>query len=162
MDPEKEFIQLIGQHQGIVHKVCSLYMNKEQDKKDLFQEILLAAWKGFKNFRGDAKFTTWLYRVSLNTAITFYRKELRTIETTVLREQETLLSYPAYQPDDQLLAMHQAIAELSGIDKALVMLYLADYDYQEIGSIMGITANNVAVKINRLKIKLKESCKKYV
>jgi RNA polymerase sigma factor (sigma-70 family) len=85
MHTEKDFIQSIEQDQNIIHKVCSLYMNKEQDKKDLFQEIVLNAWKGFRNFKGEARFSTWLYRVALNTAITFYRKEKRQVETAAMK-----------------------------------------------------------------------------
>jgi RNA polymerase sigma-70 factor, ECF subfamily len=92
MHTEKNFIQSIEQNQQIIHKVCNLYMNNEQDKKDLFQEVVLGAWKGFNNFKGDAKFSTWLYRVALNTAITFYRKDLRSIKTAALQEQLTGLN----------------------------------------------------------------------
>src|ERR1700716_2981781 len=75
MASEKQFISLLNQHQKIVYKVCNLYMDMHSDREDLFQEITLQAWKAYGNFRGDAKFSTWLYRVSLNTAITFFRKE---------------------------------------------------------------------------------------
>ena len=163
MPGEKDFIQSIEHNQKIIHKVCSLYMNNEQDKKDLFQEILLAAWKGFGNFKGDAKFSTWLYRVALNTAITFYRKEKRQPETASLPEQFTIASADNnVEGEEQLTAMYKSINELSGIDKALVMLYMEDYSYIEMGELMGITANNVAVKMNRIKTKLKESTKKYL
>ncbi|HMC85736.1 MAG TPA: RNA polymerase sigma factor [Chitinophagaceae bacterium] len=162
MHTEKIFTDSIKQNQKIIFKVCSLYMDNEQDKKDLFQEIVLAAWKGFKNFKGDAKFSTWLYRVALNTAITFYRKEKRQIETAELKDQLAGIADNTYKQEDQIIAMNKAIAELSKIDKALVMLYMEDYDYQEIGEIIGITANNVAVKMNRVKAKLKESSKKYL
>jgi RNA polymerase sigma factor (sigma-70 family) len=163
MPTEKDFIQSIEQNQKIIHKVCNLYMNNEQDKKDLFQEIVLSAWKGFKNFKGDAKFSTWLYRVSLNTAITFYRKEKREIETATYEEQyANQLLETQFKEEEQLTAMHRAIADLSSIDKGLVMLYLEDYNYQDIGDIMGISANNVAVKMNRIKTKLKETSKKYL
>jgi len=162
MPGEKDFIQSIEQNQKIIHKVCNLYMNNEQDKKDLFQEVLLAAWKGYGNFKGDAKFSTWLYRVALNTAITFYRKDKRQIETAELKEQAAGFVDNLAPKEEQLTAMHKAIAGLSKIDKALVMLYLEDYDYNEIGNVMGITANNVAVKMSRIKIKLKESAEKYL
>ncbi len=163
MPGEQDFIQSIEQNQKIIHKVCSLYMNNGQDKKDLFQEIVLAAWKGFGNFKGDAKFSTWLYRVALNTAITFYRKEKRQPETAVLPEQLTIASADSNpEAEEQLTAMYKSINELSGIDKALVMLYMEDYSYIEMGELMGITANNVAVKMNRIKTKLKESAKKYL
>ncbi|MFT3934308.1 MAG: RNA polymerase sigma factor [Chitinophagaceae bacterium] len=163
MPTEKEFIQAIDNHQKIIHKVCHLYMSNEQDRKDLFQEILLAAWKGYKNFKGDAKFSTWLYRVALNTAITFYRKEQRQIITSPLSEQFTATVAENNQAEaEQLTAMYKSINDLSSIDKALVMLYMEDYNYQEIGELMGITANNVAVKINRIKIKLKETAQQYL
>jgi len=162
MPGEKDFIQSIEQHQRIIHKVCNLYMSNEQDKKDLFQEILLGAWKGYGNFKGDAKFSTWLYRVALNTAITFYRKEKRQIKIAELKEQTAGFVDNHSGQEEQMAAMHGAIAALSTIDKALVMLYLEEYDYNEIGSIMGISANNVAVKMSRIKTKLKERAEKYL
>ncbi|MEO5592941.1 MAG: RNA polymerase sigma factor [Chitinophagaceae bacterium] len=163
MPTGKDFIQSIEQNQKIIYKVCNLYMNNEQDKKDLFQEIILSAWKGFGNFKGDAKFSTWLYRVALNTAITFYRKEKRQVETATYEEYHfNGIAETRLKEDEQLNAMHRAIADLSNIDKGLVMLYLEDYNYQDIGDIMGISPNNVAVKMNRIKIKLKENSKKYL
>jgi len=129
------------------------------DREDLFQEILLNAWKGIHNFKGEARFSTWLYRVALNTAISFYRKGQRQVETT---PWPPTLSLPdTTDNNEELAAMYLAIAGLSPIDKALVMLYLEEYSYTEIGDIMGITANNVAVKMNRIKTRLRESSKKY-
>jgi RNA polymerase sigma factor (sigma-70 family) len=162
MYTEKEFIASIQSNQGIIHKVCSLYMDTIQDKEDLFQEILLNAWKGIKNYKGDAKFSTWLYRVALNTAITFYRKDRRTVMTAELKEQFAALPDHVHDQEEMVSAMYKVISGLSSIDKALVMLYLEDYSYQEIGDIMGITSNNVAVKMNRIKAKLKENSKKYL
>jgi RNA polymerase sigma factor (sigma-70 family) len=162
MHQQKSFIQAIDQHQKIIYKVCNLYMNDEQDKKDLFQEILLAAWKGYRHFKGDAKFSTWLYRVALNTAITFYRKEMRQPSITFMPEAPAIASAPPDSGTDQLTAMYASINELSVIDKALVMLYMEEYSYIEIGDMMGITPNNVAVKMNRIKIRLKESTRKYL
>ncbi|MBV9988142.1 MAG: RNA polymerase sigma factor [Chitinophagaceae bacterium] len=157
MPSEKEFITLLNQHQKIVHKVCNLYMDRHSDREDLFQEVTLQAWKAYGNFRGDAKFSTWLYRVALNTAITFFRKEKRQPDiysTDNVPEQSEEEQGPV---EEQVKAMYAAIGELSKIDKAIVMLYLEDYSYNEIGDMMGITANNVAVKMNRIKTKLKES-----
>lgn len=135
-------------------------MDKHADREDLFQEITLQAWKAYANFRGDAKFSTWLYRIALNTAITFFRKEKRApsiYSTDVVPEQNE----EAYDPiEEKVKAMYAAIGNLSKIDKAIVMLYLEDYSYIEIGDMMGITANNVAVKMNRIKIKLKEETQK--
>ena len=160
MASEKEFISLLNQHQKIVYKVCNLYMDRHSDREDLFQEITLQAWKAYGNFRGDAKFSTWLYRVALNTAITFFRKEKKKPEifsTDIIPEQpeeaDSLI-------EEQVKAMYAAIGDLSKIDKAIIMLYLEDYSYTEIGEMMGITANNVAVKMSRIKIKLKEETQK--
>jgi RNA polymerase sigma factor (sigma-70 family) len=157
---EKEFIELLNKHQNIIHKICNVYMNERSSREDLFQEITLQAWKAYKNFRGDAQFSTWLYRVALNTAITFYRKAKRQI-ATILTDQLPD-TYEAFNPiEEQVQAMYKAIAGLSKIDKALVMLYLEDYSYKDIGDMLGITANNVAVKMNRVKTKLKEETTKY-
>lgn len=156
---EREFVALLNKHQNIVHKICTVYMVEPADKEDLFQEITLQAWKGINNFRGDAQFSTWLYRVALNTAITFFK-----------RERKQLTSHAEYFPDppiehnlveEQVQAMHKAISGLSRIDKALVMLYLEDYSYKEIAETLGMTVTNVGVKMNRIKTKLKEETMKY-
>jgi RNA polymerase sigma factor (sigma-70 family) len=156
---EQDFIQAVETHQGVIHKVCQLYMKEPQGREDLFQEILLNAWKGIRHFKGEARFSTWLYRVALNTAITFYRKEKRQVETTPWPHNFSLPDHHPGPEADELNALYQAIAGLSDIDKALVMLYLEDYSYTEIGDIMGITANNVAVKMNRIKNRLRERIK---
>lgn len=163
MSREKEFITLLNQNQRIIHKVCNLYMDAHADREDLFQEITLQAWKAYGNFRGDAKFSTWLYRIALNTAITFFRKEKRQPDIFSTEAVPDFNANDAYDPiEEQVKAMYAAIGELSKIDKAIVMLYLEDYSYNDIGEMMGITANNVAVKMNRIKTKLKESTQKYM
>lgn len=160
MPDEQEFISVINQHQKIIHKVCSVYMDMQTDREDLFQEIVLQAWKSYSTFRGEAQFSTWLYRVALNTAITFFRKKKnqpKIFKTEIFPE----LVEQKNTDEEQLSAMYKAISELSSIDKALVMLYIEDYNYNEIGDMMGISPNNVAVKMIRIKTKLKESTKKY-
>lgn len=163
MSIEQEFITLLNQHQKIIHKVCNLYMDLQADREDLFQEITLQAWKAYGKFRGDAKFSTWLYRVALNTAITFFRKEKRqpALFSTTTFPDENATDSPD-PVEEQVRALYTAISDLSRIDKALVMLYLEDYNYNEIGEMMGITANNVAVKMNRIKSKLKEQTQKHL
>lgn len=159
---EKEFIKAIQDNQQIIVKVSNLYMDTPADREDLFQEILFNAWKGNKNYKGNSKFSTWLYKVALNTSITFFKKDKR-------KSSVFLSEIPGMEPpdstdhsDEQSVAMNKAINELSEIDKALVMLYLEEYDYHEIADIMGISSNNVAVKMNRIKAKLKENSKKYL
>ena len=160
MSTEQEFIQLLNKHQNIIHKVCSVYMDVYADREDLFQEVTLQAWKAYPNFRGDAKFSTWLYRVALNTAITFFRKDKKQIPTINTEAFHDTSEF--HNPiEEQVQAMYKAIGDLSKIDKALIMLYLEDYNYNDIGEMLGISANNVAVKMNRLKIKLKEETQKH-
>lgn len=160
MPGESEFVYLISQHRNIIYKVCNLYMDDKEQREDLFQEITLQAWKTFAHFRGDAKFGTWLYRVALNTAITYFKKEQK--QASVVFTPSLPDATDTYEPaEEQLQALYQAISSLSKIDKALVMLYLDDYNYQDIGEMLGITANNVAVKMNRIKIRLREESKKY-
>jgi len=160
MNAEKEFIALLNQHQKIIYKVCNLYLQSHADKEDLFQEVTLQAWKAYANFRGDAKFSTWLYRVALNTAITFYRKEKKQFIYST-DELPEIAGVPYDPIEEKTKAMYTAIAELSKIDKAIVMLYLEDYSYNEISEVLGITANNIAVKMNRIKIKLKVNVKSF-
>lgn len=160
MGSEIEFISLLKQHQKIIYKVCKLYMDMHSEREDLFQEITLQAWKAYGSFRGESKFSTWLYRVSLNTAITYFRKEKKrqVIYTTDALPDR---SEEAFEPiEEQVHMMYAAIGELSKIDKAIVMLYLEDFSYNEIGDMMGITANNVAVKMNRIKMKLRTETQK--
>ncbi|MDD2793754.1 MAG: RNA polymerase sigma factor [Sediminibacterium sp.] len=161
MPSEKEFVSLLNQHQKIIYKVCNLYMQSYADREDLFQEITLQAWKAFGNFRGDAKFSTWLYRVALNTAITFYRKEKKRIVFST-DEVPELATGPKDPIEIQTKAMYAAIADLSRINKAIVMLYLEDYSYNEISDVVGITPNNIAVKMNRIKVKLREQTQKHL
>ncbi|MFY8129246.1 MAG: RNA polymerase sigma factor [Chitinophagaceae bacterium] len=158
---KQEFIQLINTHQRIIYKVCNLYMNNSTDKEDLFQEVCLQAWKAIDSFKGESQFSTWLYRVALNTAITFIRKDKRKAPQTLVEEFPEVVDETSKEKEEQLIAMYKAIGNLSKIDKALVMLYLEDFSYIEIGKIMGITPNNVAVKMNRLKVKLKEETEKH-
>lgn len=161
MAGEQTFIGLLNEHQKIIHKVCNLYMDSIEDREDLFQEITLQAWKAYGSFRGHAKFSTWLYRVALNTAITFFKKEKRALKAypgEILPEGKQ----EAYNPiEEQVQAMYAAIGQLSKVDKAIVVLYLEDYNYKDIGEILGITANNVAVKMNRIKSRLINETKKH-
>ena len=161
MNPDQAFIDLLNKHQRIIHKVCTLYMDNPADREDLFQEITLQAWKAYGSFRGEAQFSTWLYRVALNTAITFFRKDKRKPRMVYDYTTHERAADADTHIEEQVIAMYKAIGELSKIDKALVMLYLEDYSYQQIGEMMGITANNVAVKMNRIKTKLKENSKKH-
>jgi RNA polymerase sigma-70 factor (ECF subfamily) len=155
---EKEFVQIISQNQGIIHKVCSIYCDSEEDRRDLFQEILAQLWKSFPTFRNESKFTTWMYRVALNTAITSFKKIKRQPDNSSLEIGNFQLAVEEYdhETEDQIKLLYQAIANLSGIEKSIVLLYLENKEYEEIAEITGITQNYVRVKMNRIKKKLKK------
>ncbi|UNY98696.1 RNA polymerase sigma factor [Zhouia spongiae] len=154
---EHSFVNLLEKHQNIVHKVCRIYTNDGASHSDLFQEITIQLWKAYPKFRGDAKFTTWMYRVALNTAITLYRKSKRSIDTQDFEGVSYKIKYEHYDDteEQQLKLMYKAIKQLNDIDKALVFLYLEDKNYAEISETLGISEINARVKMNRIKTKLK-------
>ena len=154
---EHSFIEQLEKHQNIVHKVCRLYTNNQDAHNDLFQEITIQLWKAFPKFRGEAKFSTWMYRVGLNTAITLYRKKKRTIRTEAFDAFEFKIKSEEYDDteEQQLKLLYQAVHQLNDIEKALVFLYLEDKNYKEISETMGISEVNARVKMNRVKTKLR-------
>ncbi len=154
---QKAFTSLVQQHQALIHKVCHFYCNSPEDKKDLFQEIVYQLWRSFDSFRGEAKFTTWLYRIALNTALTFVRKNklnraITFMDADLIGIPQDNRAQELREQDDQL---NRAIARLSDVEKSLVMLYLEERSYEEMEDILGINQNNLRVKMNRIKEKLK-------
>ncbi len=158
---ESEFVALLEEHQNIVHKICRIYTNNEVDHKDLFQEISIQLWRSFDRFEGKSKFSTWMYRVGLNTAITLYRKNKKRIDTYAINEEINSIELDGYDPaiDEQLNWLHEKIEEFSEIDKALVLLYLENKRYDEIAETLGISTVNARVKMNRIKQRLKKMIK---
>ena len=154
---EHQFVTNLERHQNIVHKICRIYTNDQASHNDLFQEITIQLWKAYPMFRGDAKFSTWMYRVALNTAITLYRKKKRGIQTTDYDSVHFRIQAEEYDPatEQQLKLLYNAVKELNDIEKALVFLYLEDKNYKEISETMGISEVNARVKMNRVKTKLK-------
>ena len=159
MDKELEhiFVKQLEENQNIVHKICRLYTNDQDSHNDLFQEITIQLWKAYPKFRGDSKFSTWMYRVALNTAITLYRKSKRRIKTQDFEEVSFKIATEEYDrtEEQQLSLMYSAVKELNDIDKALVFLYLEDKNYKEISETLGITEVNARVKMNRVKDKIR-------
>lgn len=154
---EHKFVTELESNQNIVHKVCSLYTNDRDSHKDLFQEITIQLWKAYPKFRGESKFSTWMYRVALNTAITLYRKSKRRVKTQDFDSVIYKIKTDEYDDTEerQLKLIYDAIKQLGDIDKALVFLYLEDKNYTEIASTLGITEVNARVKMNRIKNKLR-------
>ena len=154
---EKEFIQIITENQGIIHKVCSIYCDLEEDRRDLFQEILVQLWKSYPSFRSESKFSTWMYRVALNTAITSFKKDIRQPDKSAVSFENLQLAEEVYdtRTEDQIKILNEAVSQLTGVEKSIILLFLEDKKYEEIAEITGITQNYVRVKMNRIKKKLK-------
>lgn len=155
---EHIFVKKLEEHQNIVHKICTFYTNNPDDHNDLFQEISVQLWRAYPSFKGESKFSTWMYRVALNTAITLYRKSKREVKTQDFEAIGYKISYEAYDEttDKQLKALYKAVKKLNDIDKALVLLYLEDKSYDEISETLGISNVNARVRMNRVKDKLKK------
>lgn len=154
---EIDFIQIVNAHAGILHKVCRLYGKEEEDRKDLYQEIVLQLWRSFPTYRQEAKPSTWLYRVALNTAISLVRRQSRRVSPIALNNELVAIvqSTQSSEIDEQMNQFYRAVDELSSVEKALVFLYLDNNSYDEIARIVGISNSNVGVKLNRIKAKLK-------
>lgn len=155
---EHNFVSELERNQNIVHKVCRIYTSNKEQHNDLFQEITIQLWKAYPKFRGDSKFSTWMYRVALNTAITLYRKSKRSVKTQDYESVIFKITSEDYDDteEEQLKIMYKAIKQLSDIEKALIFLYLEDKNYKEIAETIGITEVNARVKMNRIKTKLKK------
>lgn len=157
-DLENSFLIDFEKNQNIVHKICRIYTNNSDAHNDLFQEITIQLWKNYSKFRGDSKFSTWMYRVALNTAISLYRKSSRQIKTQDISDIAFKIESKEYDDteEQQLKALYKAIKSLNDIDKALIFLYLEDKPYREISETLGISEVNARVKMNRAKDKLKK------
>lgn len=159
---ESDFIRLLNDAQGIIHKVCRMYCDDEAHREDLFQEIVLQAWKSYPSFKGAARFSSWLYRIALNVAIQDFRKEKKR-KFVVLESYE--IKVPAQVPkkgqeDERIEALYKAIAQLNKIERAIMMLHLEEVANEEIAEIVGITQNHVRVKMTRIRKKLAKTIKR--
>jgi RNA polymerase sigma-70 factor (ECF subfamily) len=158
---KREFSELVEKHQGLIHRVTLVYANSPADRDDLFQEICLQLWRSYGGFREESEFATWMYRVALNTAISSIRKKRgRPVFEALHVGDRAAPERPDDQGDFELL--HGAIAELSPIDKAVILLWLEEKSYEEIASIMGITKSNVSVRLVRIKKKLRDRINKTI
>ncbi len=154
---ENQFVELIKTHQGIVHKVCGMYRRDPDDRKDLFKEIVIQLWKAFPKFRQETKVSTWIYQIALNVAISDFRKESRKPIRVELSETFANISDNQYDYsfEEKLKVLYQAIDQLSEVEKAIMMLYFEEKSNEEIAEIIGISQNNVRVKMTRIREKLR-------
>ncbi|QQV01486.1 RNA polymerase sigma factor [Chryseobacterium taihuense] len=155
---QKEFLEKIEKHKGIIYKISKIYMDDQSDREDLFQEIIYQVWKAYSTFRGDSEFSTWLYRIALNTAIMFLRSEKRRSFITNDDFSDYRIKNEEYddEKEENLSKMYSAINKLNPIDKAFIFYYLENFSGKQIAEQMGISEGNVRVKMNRAKNKLKE------
>ena len=158
-DKEHQFELLVRQHKRTIYTVCYMFSHNKAEIDDLFQEILIRLWNGFDTYEGRSNARTWIYRVALNTAINQDKKQRRRIETVPLTVD--IDPFEADNPKtEQVRKLHDLIGRLELIDRSLVLLWLEGISYDEIGAIIGITPNNVGVRLARIKEKLVQMSKK--
>ena len=152
---EDRFEQLVQKHKSTIYTVCYMFSQDEDEVNDLFQETLINMWKGIDSFREKSKISTWIYRVALNTCLLQERKKKKEVKKVPLS-----MDVNFFEDEDaniaQVRMLHQRIGKLGLVDRAIVMLWLEDMSYDEIGAIMGITPQNVGVKLFRIKEQLKK------
>lgn len=151
---ELDFARVVREHKGTVYMVCYMFSKDEEEVADLFQDILVNLWKGFAKFRGDSSIRTWIYRVSLNTCISAERKKKRKGETVPLDMNINLFD-DSVEDMKQIRMLQGRISRLGPFDRAIVLLWLENLSYDEIGDIVGISAKNVSVRLFRIKEQLR-------
>lgn len=160
VDDKDTFLGLLEQHGGIVRKVAAGYSTGLADRHDLMQEIMLQLWKAYPRYSPQRPFSTWMYRIALNVAISFLRRNTHPARQTVSLDESPFElmdeSAPEAATDERIPLLQQVIASLPRLDRALMLLYLDEHSYREIAAILGITETNVATKLNRLKQRVRE------
>jgi RNA polymerase sigma factor (sigma-70 family) len=154
---QEKFQIVVDQHKKILYKVCNSYCRNRDDRDDLAQEIIVQLWRSFSKFDERYRFSTWMYRIALNVAISFYRRENTRARYVISDEQHLLEAIDeAKNQPEEISLLYEFIEGLDPLNKALVLLYLDGNNYQEIAEVLGISETNVATKISRLKNKMKQ------
>lgn len=153
---EQEFLSVIKAYERVIYKVCYLYATKNAPLNDLYQEVVLNIWKAFTKFRGESKISTWIYRIALNTCISFIRKEKNIPEVVALTQEVGWMVDEQDEYQVMLKELYLLINQLGQLDKSIILLYLEEKSYEEISEIMGLTVTNVATKLSRIKEKLRK------
>jgi RNA polymerase sigma-70 factor (ECF subfamily) len=157
---EQEFLRAIEMHKGILYKVSRMYFDKLEDQQDLFQEIILQLWKSLDSFKGNSEFSSWMYRVALNTAIVFFKKEKRKQDNfTIIKNEPIDNEVYDSEKDQQLVHFYKAVNQLTKIEKAIIILLIDGYSGKKIAENLGLSEVNVRVKIKRTKNKLQKIIK---
>lgn len=153
---EQEFVTIIREYERVIYKVCYLYTTKSASLNDLYQESVLNIWRAFPKFRNECKISTWIYRITLNTCISFIRKEKNIPEIVTLTQEEEWLTDEKDDFKEMLRELYRLISKLGQLDKSIILLYLEEKNYEEIAEITGLTVTNVATKLSRIKDKLRK------
>ena len=157
VNTEQEFLSVIKEYERVIYKVCYLYTSRNATLNDLYQDVVLNLWRAYPKFRGACKISTWIYRIALNTCISFIRKEKNVPEIVTLTPYES--EWMTEEQDSfqlMLKELYYLIGQLGQLDKSIILLYLEEKSYEEISEITGLTVTNVATKLNRIKEKLRK------
>lgn len=152
---EQEFVTLIQEYERVIYKVCYLYTTPHATLNDLYQEVVINLWKAYPKFRNECKISTWIYRIALNTCISFIRKEKNIPEIVTLSQIADRIE-ETDETQVMLKRLYSMINRLGQLEKSIVLLYLEDKSYEEIAEITGLTLTNVATKLSRIKDKLRK------
>lgn len=159
-EKEQQFLIRIENHKGILYKISKMYMDNRDDQQDLFQEIICQLWKSYDTFRNESQFSTWMYRVAVNTAIVFLKKEKRKVDRYEIASENIKDDEgDSHIKESQIDHFYKAVQKLEKIDKAIIFYQLEGFSHKEIGENLGISEGNARVKLNRAKEKLKEIIK---
>jgi RNA polymerase sigma-70 factor (ECF subfamily) len=157
---EELFTRLLEQHGGIIRKVAFGYTSAPADREDLAQEITVQVWRAYPRYSPERPFSTWMYRIALNVAISFLRRHTHPARQTISLEENAVEpvdeNTAAAEPDERIATLQRIIATLPPLQRALMLLYLDDHSYREIAAVLGITETNVATKLSRLKQHLRQ------
>ena len=153
---QESFLQLIEEYKLIIYKIAAVYALSQDGRQDLVQEIVLSLWKAFPSFRREAKVSTWIYRIALNTAISNYRQDHYQRKKVALTHEQvfSLPEHPVADWSEELRLLYQAIQQLAGLDRAIILLYLDEKSYQDISAITGLSTAAVGMRLKRIKEKL--------
>ena len=165
---KSDFKNIVDEYNGILYKIARSYTTEEADFKDLYQEMLIQLWQSFDRFKGEAKVSTWIYRVALNTALTFQKKQKRQIATNPIDNVSYKIAETSgvgeelvYQKEKKIELLYQCINLLKKDDRAIILLHLEEKKYDEIAEIIGITTSHVGVKLMRIKKQLFQLLKEH-
>ena len=157
VNTEQEFLSVIKEYERVIYKVCYLYTSRNATLNDLYQDVVLNLWRAYPKFRGECKISTWIYRIALNTCISFKKKKKNVPEIVTLTPYES--EWMTEEQDSfqlMLKELYYLIGQLGQLDKSIILLYLEEKSYEEISEITGLTVTNVATKLNRIKEKLRK------